>query len=939
MRKKLQIKDRTSNNLVAFIAPDPDGIDNCWIETNINGQVTLKFILPMNSPKWKFIDDQYSIIADGREFLLVGKDEERDDSGKLLSNVQYEESYIELGNLYSNYIAVEILSANALTVITQLLAGTGWTVGTVDIFTVNDLETEKISCLANLWEAQKIWGGYLKFNSLAKTVSLVTNPGIVRPVHIRYGKNLKNIKRTIDPNVVNRLIPYGKDGLNIKIVNGDVMYVEDFAYIRNKFSLTLADPIPTWAVKEGNWENQDIEYPQELKDAAIIEVAKTSRPKVNYQAKMVDLRELTGYEGEVFDTGDVVNIYDEDFQAIDVKQMVIKNRYNFFQREQTEIEIGDPVDKWDEKLADSERWNKFLDSSTNSKRQITGYRLVDESIIKNKIAASAVDASKINAGIILLSGEVWTNASPMTGFVSWNEHKVAWNGTQYTIPLGNSNSKYIYWDTASPTVYRGASDTSGIPKTAFIIGLNNGGIYEMYWNKGWAEKMIDSSQMGDFAVTSQKIADAAIITAKLAGLAVDATKLADLAVSAAKLADGSITNPKIVDSAVNSNKLAALAVDATKLADLAVTATKIAAAAVGVAAIQDAAISNAKIGNLAVDSAKIVDAAITSAKIGALAVGSAAIANLAVGTAQIADAAILAAKIQDLAVLTAKIQDAAIISAKIANAAVGSAAIANAAIGNAHIADASINSAKIQDLSVVTAKIGDLSVNTIKIGQRAVTGDKVANFIDCLDPGIIYTGTWMEYGWIPSVKNQTKKSSTTGDYLTYTFVGDYVGVLFGRAGDSGMADIYIDNIFQTTVDLYTPIFIGRKVDWEITLPYGTHTVKVVVKGQKNASSTGYDVAFNAFATQKLLNFAALDYFYYTEEKTVTLNASGLNSVSASDLVGWNRIAIIGVHQSSPGYDSAGSPKYINNGASTVSLYNGAPNLQVTVRLVYLLCAL
>jgi len=350
-KKALEVKERATSRTVAFISPDPDGIKNCWIEENLNGQVTLKFILPMNSSKWEFIDDKYSIIADGHEFVLVGKEEERDDSGKLLSNVQFEESYIELGGIYTPYITVEILRADAFTVLTQLLAPTGWTVGTVDVLGTHDLETEKLSCLANLWEVQKIWGGYLKFNSLQKTVFLVVNPGIERPVHIRYGKNLKSIKRETDTNIVNRLIPYGKDHLDIRSVNNNVIYVEDFTYIREKLKLLPTDPVPSWAIKEGNYDRQDIEDPQELKDAALKEVAKTSRPKVNYQVKMVDLRYVTGYEGEVFGVGDVVTIYDEEFLAIDVKQMVIKNRYNFFEREQAELEIGDPLENWAEKLA------------------------------------------------------------------------------------------------------------------------------------------------------------------------------------------------------------------------------------------------------------------------------------------------------------------------------------------------------------------------------------------------------------------------------------------------------------------------------------------------------------------------------------------------------------------------------------------------------------
>jgi hypothetical protein len=144
-------------------------------------------------------------------------------------------------------------------------------------------------------------------------------------------------------------------------------------------------------------------------------------------------------------------------------------------------------------------------------------------------------------------------------------------------------------------------------------------------------------------------------------------------------------------------------------------------------------------------------------------------------------------------------------------------------------------------------------------------------------------------------------------------------------------------VLDATFDLYTPTFMGRKVDYEKTLSYGAHTIKIVVKGEKNASSTGYRVNFNAFSTQKLINFSALDYFFYSEKKTVTLNGSGLMSVSASSFTGWERVMIAGVYQDTPGL-SASSPKYIM-GDSMFYLYGGTPNETITVIIAYMFCIL
>lgn len=103
---------------------------------------------------------------------------------------------------------------------------------------------------------EKKWGGYLLFDSIAKTVSLVVNPGIERPVIVGYRKNLKGMKRITDPNRVDRLIPYGSDGFNFGNMNGGILHVEDLTYIRAKLGLQPGDPVPEKFIKEDNYDRR-----------------------------------------------------------------------------------------------------------------------------------------------------------------------------------------------------------------------------------------------------------------------------------------------------------------------------------------------------------------------------------------------------------------------------------------------------------------------------------------------------------------------------------------------------------------------------------------------------------------------------------------------------------------------------------------------------------
>jgi len=54
--------------------------------------------------------------------------------------------------------------------------------------------------------------------------------GSIHWVSIRYAKNLKGITRTDDYDIITRLYPFGEDDLDIRTVNNDILYLENFSY-------------------------------------------------------------------------------------------------------------------------------------------------------------------------------------------------------------------------------------------------------------------------------------------------------------------------------------------------------------------------------------------------------------------------------------------------------------------------------------------------------------------------------------------------------------------------------------------------------------------------------------------------------------------------------------------------------------------------------------
>lgn len=251
------------------------------------------------------------------------------------------------------------------------------------------------------------------------------------------------------------------------------------------------------------------------------------------------------------------------------------------------------------------------------------------------------------------------------------------------------------------------------------------------------DKAIQTTKIGDNAVTWEQIANLAVTAEKLADAAVTAEKIKDEVIAAEKLVDGCITAEKIKDKVIASSKLVDGCVTAEKIKDAAINGTKIEAAAIGTAHIQNGAIDNAKIANGAIDNAKIGTAAIdtvnikdgaidnakiangeiTNAKIKNGAIDSAKIKKASIGTACITNGAITSALIKDGSILNAHIQNGAITSAKIKNGAITNALIANAAIENANIKDGAITNAKIFNMDAGKITTGTMNAAHVAIGD------------------------------------------------------------------------------------------------------------------------------------------------------------------------------------------------------------------------------
>lgn len=122
--------------------------------------------------------------------------------------------------------------------------------------------------------------------------------------------------------------------------------------------------------------------------------------------------------------------------------------------------------------------------------------------------------------------------------------------------------------------------------------------------------------------------------------------------------------------------------------------------------------------------------------------------------------------------------------------------------------------------------------------------------IDDRDAILTYSGagwsTWSDsYNYLATEKN----SATTSDYVEFTFYGSAIEWIGDRYNTYGKADVYLDgSLVAPGVDLYAAQKRYRQSLYSnLNLSLGFHTIRVVVSGTKNSSSTGFNVNVDYFA--------------------------------------------------------------------------------------------
>lgn len=181
---------------------------------------------------------------------------------------------------------------------------------------VFNAETDAKDVFSNIESIQELYGGVIVFDSFHKVIHYRDEDkegsdfNTWNGFTIKRGKNITSMPSVVwNADMITRLYPLGADKLNIALVNNGKRYVDDFSYTDTIYE--------GYAEQPNIYDTLDDGGMLQLLNWARREVSKVCRPRktVKYENKVVDRRQIGGYEFDVFDLNSVVKAYYVDSET------------------------------------------------------------------------------------------------------------------------------------------------------------------------------------------------------------------------------------------------------------------------------------------------------------------------------------------------------------------------------------------------------------------------------------------------------------------------------------------------------------------------------------------------------------------------------------------------------------------------------------------------
>ena len=162
------------------------------------------------------------------------------------------------------------------------------------------------------------------------------------------------------------------------------------------------------------------------------------------------------------------------------------------------------------------------------------------------------------------------------------------------------------------------------------------------------------------------------------------------------------------------------------------------------------------------------------------------------------------------------------------------------------------------------------------------------NYIDDKNASVTYSPTWSNYNSSSDYSGSESYINSANSYAQYTFNGTGVRYLSMTQPNMGKVDVYIDGVLaQADIDAYAPSTTKQVVLYQNSnLLNGSHTIKVVCKGTKNASSSNTICALDAFASISAPDQTAY-YKLVNKNSGKVMDVNGGSYNSGANIIQWN----------------------------------------------------
>ena len=422
-----------------------------------------------------------------REYIITDLEQNREDS--LDFTYHCSNSITELALFFIEERRSR--SENAQQMLTRVLEGTRWHVGSVTTGGANNLSFYHVSAYQAILDICELWG--LEWETQltisadgshinGRSINLVPHVGSTSARRFDFGKNLVGLSRTVDSaNVITRLYPYGNSvqetdtsgeatggysrKIDISSVNGGKTYIEDTAA-----TLLWGVPDASGQVQPAmGMQEYDADDPATLLAMAQADLPNLTQPKVSYTATVATLG-IEGVDRYGIGVGDDVYVNDTAYPTpIRLKGRVLEIVDDLVDplSDDTQITLGNLVGTY---TADMDRVSGIVDMLTSNSGIWNDAANATPSYIDSVIAG-------LNQQLNQTGGYVYLE--PNEGLIVYDRPKDE-NPTM-AIQLGggyfriaNSKKSDGSWD------WRTAGTGAGLVADVLVAGIIAGG--SNWWN-------------------------------------------------------------------------------------------------------------------------------------------------------------------------------------------------------------------------------------------------------------------------------------------------------------------------------------------------------------------------------------------------------------------------------------------------------------------------